>query len=70
MLVVVACIFLVMGVLQVFRPQLLWRANRRLQEGWVRDPAGTEPTARGYAVQRIIGVVFLAVAVWVLIQQL
>ncbi|SCD39863.1 hypothetical protein GA0115240_10661, partial [Streptomyces sp. DvalAA-14] len=49
------CVFLAVGLLQVVRPQLLWRFNRRLQTGWVRDPDGTEPTGRGYAAQRVTG---------------
>ncbi|MEU3844401.1 DUF6199 family natural product biosynthesis protein [Streptomyces sp. NPDC028635] len=68
-LVPILCLFLVMGLIQVLRPQLLWRVNRRLQRGWVRDPDATEPTAKGYAVQRVSGVLFLAVATWMLIRQ-
>ncbi|MFZ4184436.1 DUF6199 family natural product biosynthesis protein [Streptomyces pseudogriseolus] len=35
-----------MGLVQVIRPQLLWRVNSRLQRGWVKDPDATEPTSR------------------------
>ncbi|MEU1423372.1 DUF6199 family natural product biosynthesis protein [Kitasatospora sp. NPDC005751] len=44
--------------------------NRRLQRGWVKDPDGAEPTRRGYTMQRVVGIVFLAVAVWILISHL
>jgi hypothetical protein len=67
--IVFLCLFLAVGLLQVVRPQLLWRFNSRLQKGWVKNPAGTEPTSRGYAVQRAVGVIFLIIAVWMLIKQ-
>ncbi|WP_329181950.1 DUF6199 family natural product biosynthesis protein [Streptomyces sp. NBC_01477] len=70
MFIAVMCLMLAMGLVQVVRPQLLWAVNRRLQRGWVKDPAGTEPTSRGYAVQRGTGVVFLVVAVWILVTNL
>ncbi|MFF1799451.1 DUF6199 family natural product biosynthesis protein [Kitasatospora sp. NPDC058263] len=44
--------------------------NRRLQRGWVKDPDSAEPTRRGYTMQRVVGIVFLAVAVWILISHL
>ncbi|WP_425314742.1 DUF6199 family natural product biosynthesis protein [Streptomyces ambofaciens] len=47
--VLVLCFFLVMGVIQVVRPQLLWKANARLQRGWVKNHEATEPTSKGYA---------------------
>ncbi|MEV1011945.1 DUF6199 family natural product biosynthesis protein [Streptomyces sp. NPDC049881] len=64
------CLFLIMGLIQVVRPQLLWRFNSRLQRGWVKNPEATEPTGRGYALQRVIGVVFLVAVVVMLVQQL
>ncbi|MEU6106661.1 DUF6199 family natural product biosynthesis protein [Streptomyces flaveolus] len=67
--IVVLCFFLIMGVIQVVRPQLLWKANSRLQRGWVKNPDATEPTSKGYAVNRAVGVVFLGLVVWMLIQQ-
>lgn len=67
--VVVLCLLLVVGLVQVVRPQWLWRANRNLQRGWVRDPDATEPTRRGYAMQRVSGVLFLGLAAWMLVQQ-
>ncbi|MEU6854566.1 DUF6199 family natural product biosynthesis protein [Actinacidiphila alni] len=70
MFIVILCLMLAMGLVQVVRPQLLWHMNRRLQRGWVKDPDGTEPTRKGYAVQRVTGVVFLAVAVWILVTNL
>ncbi|MFF4402436.1 DUF6199 family natural product biosynthesis protein [Streptomyces sp. NPDC001480] len=69
-LIPVLCLFLIMGLVQVIRPQLLWRLNSRLQRGWVKDPDAAEPTGKGYAMQRVTGVVFLAVAVWMLVQQI
>ncbi|CAL9341274.1 hypothetical protein SUDANB2_00273 [Streptomyces sp. enrichment culture] len=67
-LIPILCVFLVMGLVQVIRPQLLWRLNSRLQRGWVKNPAATEPTAKGYAMQRVVGVLFLAMAVWMLVR--
>ncbi|QKW25076.1 hypothetical protein HUT11_02270 [Streptomyces seoulensis] len=58
-----------MGLVQVIRPQLLWRLNSRLQRGWVKNPEATEPTRKGYAVQRVSGVLFLAGVVWMLVLQ-
>ncbi|MFI1420829.1 DUF6199 family natural product biosynthesis protein [Streptomyces sp. NPDC020731] len=69
-LVLFLCLFLIMGLVQVVRPQLLWRVNSRLQRGWVKDPEATEPTGKGYAMQRVTGVLFLAVATWMLIQNI
>ncbi|MEV8465106.1 DUF6199 family natural product biosynthesis protein [Streptomyces griseosporeus] len=68
-LIAFLCLFLIMGLVQVIRPQLLWRVNSRMQRGWVKDPEGTEPTGKGYAMQRVTGVIFLAVATWMLVQQ-
>ncbi|MEV7079610.1 DUF6199 family natural product biosynthesis protein [Streptomyces sp. NPDC093516] len=69
-LVPILCLFLVMGLVQVIRPQLLWRLNSRLQRGWVKNPEATEPTAKGYAMQRVVGVLFLATAGWMLLRAL
>jgi hypothetical protein len=63
------CFFLAVGLLQVVRPQLLWKLNSRMQKGWVKDPAGTEPTRRGYASQRVVGVIFLVAGTWMLVKQ-
>lgn len=70
MFIAIMCLMLAMGLLQVVRPQLLWGMNRRLQRGWVKDPDATEPTGKGYAMQRAVGVVFLVVAVWILVPHL
>lgn len=70
MFIAIMCLMLAMGLLQVVRPQLLWGMNRRLQRGWVKDPDATEPTGKGYAMQRAVGVVFLVVAVWILVTHL
>ncbi|MET7638155.1 DUF6199 family natural product biosynthesis protein [Streptomyces sp. NPDC005438] len=69
-LLALLCVFLVVGLIQVIRPQLLWRLNRRLQRGWVKDPDATEPTRKAYAMQRATGVVFLAVVVWMLFRHI
>ncbi|WP_234381476.1 DUF6199 family natural product biosynthesis protein [Streptomyces sp. NRRL S-1521] len=68
--VLILCLLLVAGVVQVVRPQLLWKANARLQRGWVKNPEATEPTSKGYAMNRAVGVIFLGLAIWMLIQQL
>ncbi|WP_245001684.1 DUF6199 family natural product biosynthesis protein [Streptomyces alfalfae] len=68
--VLILCLLLVAGVVQVVRPQLLWKANARLQRGWVKNPEATEPTGKGYAMNRAVGVIFLGLALWMLIQQL
>ncbi|MFJ9043297.1 DUF6199 family natural product biosynthesis protein [Streptomyces sp. NPDC102347] len=67
--VLLLCFFLVMGVVQVVRPQLLWKASSRLQRGWVRNPEATEPTSKGYAMNRVVGVIFLGFVMWMLVQQ-
>ncbi|MHC8419271.1 DUF6199 family natural product biosynthesis protein [Streptomyces sp. NB004] len=41
----------------------------RLQRGWVRSPEATEPTSKGYAMNRVVGVVFLGFVMWMLVQQ-
>ncbi|GGW55576.1 hypothetical protein GCM10010503_35820 [Streptomyces lucensis JCM 4490] len=69
-LVLTLCLFLILGLVQVFRPQSLWRLNSRMQRGWVKNPEGTEPTRKGYAVGRVTGALFLAFATWMLIRQL
>ncbi|MFQ6143730.1 DUF6199 family natural product biosynthesis protein [Streptomyces seoulensis] len=68
-LIPILCLLLVIGLVQVVRPQLLWRLNSRLQRGWVKNPEATEPTRKGYAVQRVSGVLFLAGVVWMLVLQ-
>ncbi|MFK4804077.1 DUF6199 family natural product biosynthesis protein [Streptomyces sp. MPA0124] len=68
--ILVLCFFLVLGVIQVVRPQLLWKANARLQRGWVKNPDATEPTSKGYAMSRTVGVIFLGLVIWMLVQQL
>lgn len=70
MATVMLCFVLVAGLVQVIRPQLFWKANRPLQRPFVRDYNATEPTAKGYLVGRLIGVVFLALTTWMLVQHL
>ncbi|MET9154453.1 DUF6199 family natural product biosynthesis protein [Streptomyces griseoflavus] len=64
------CLLMIMGLVQVVRPQLIWRLNSRLQRGWVKNPEATEPTRKGYTMQRVVGVLFLAAATWMLVQGL
>ncbi|MFF8867983.1 DUF6199 family natural product biosynthesis protein [Streptomyces sp. NPDC015139] len=68
--IVFMCLFLLLGLVQVIRPQLLWRMNSRMQRGWVKNPEGTEPTGKGYAMQRVTGVVFLVFATWMLMHNI
>ncbi|MFF9155234.1 DUF6199 family natural product biosynthesis protein [Streptomyces sp. NPDC014846] len=68
--IVFMCLFLIMGLIQVIRPQLLWRINSRMQRGWVKNPEGTEPTGKGYAMQRVTGVIFMVFATWMLVQNI
>jgi hypothetical protein len=70
MFIVLACFVFAVGLAQAVRPQLLWRMGRPLQRGWVRDPAGTEPTRRGYAMQRVVGIAFIVFAVWMVVAHL
>ncbi|GAA1948342.1 hypothetical protein GCM10009837_87470 [Streptomyces durmitorensis] len=69
-LIPLLCLFLIMGLVQVIRPQLLWRMNRNMQRGWVKDPDATEPTSKGYAMKRASGVLVLGFAIWMLVQQI
>ncbi|WP_167536294.1 DUF6199 family natural product biosynthesis protein [Streptomyces ficellus] len=62
-------LFLVMGLVQVIRPQLLWKMNRSLQRGWVKNPDATEPTRKGYTMDRAIGVLVVAFVIWMLVRQ-
>ncbi|QGV82365.1 hypothetical protein EIZ62_31980 [Streptomyces ficellus] len=58
-----------MGLVQVIRPQLLWKMNRSLQRGWVKNPDATEPTRKGYTMDRAIGVLVVAFVIWMLVRQ-
>ncbi|MFJ8043736.1 DUF6199 family natural product biosynthesis protein [Kitasatospora sp. NPDC096147] len=69
-MIAIAVVVFVVGLIQVIRPQLLWGMNRRLQKGWVKDPDAAEPTAKGYAVQRVVGVAFIGVAAWMVLTHL
>ncbi|MFJ8199998.1 DUF6199 family natural product biosynthesis protein [Streptomyces sp. NPDC096152] len=70
MIVVLLCVFMVVGLIQVIKPQLLWRVNRPLQRPFVKDYDATEPTRAGYAMTRVVGGIFLIVAVWMLVRQI
>ncbi|GHD49856.1 DUF6199 family natural product biosynthesis protein [Streptomyces galbus] len=70
MVVVLLCVFIVMGLVQVVRPQLLWKANRPLQRPFVKNYDATEPTKAGYTVARVGGVIFLCAATWMLVRHL
>ncbi|UKL01892.1 MULTISPECIES: DUF6199 family natural product biosynthesis protein [Streptomyces] len=70
MYVVLLSLFVAMAVVQVVRPQLLWRLNRPLQKPFVKDYDATEPTRAGYTMTRVVGVVVLIAAVTMLITSL
>ncbi|KAF0793271.1 DUF6199 family natural product biosynthesis protein [Streptomyces albidoflavus] len=63
-------LFVAMALVQVVRPQLLWRLNRPLQKPFVKDYDATEPTRAGYTMTRVVGVVVLIAAVTMLITSL
>ncbi|MCX4704349.1 DUF6199 family natural product biosynthesis protein [Streptomyces sp. NBC_01373] len=69
MVIAFLCVFTVLGLVQVFKPQLLWRANRPLQRPFVKDYDATEPTGTGYLMMRVTGVIFLTVVVWMLVTE-
>lgn len=64
------CLFLAIGLVQIIRPQLLWKMNRNMQRGWVKDPDATEPTGKGYAMARVSGVLVLGFVIWQLVRQI
>ncbi|MGC5625405.1 DUF6199 family natural product biosynthesis protein [Streptomyces albidoflavus] len=66
MYVVLLSLFVAMALVQVVRPQLLWRLNRPLQKPFVKDYDATEPTRAGYTMTRVVGVVVLIAAVTML----
>jgi hypothetical protein len=68
--VVLLSLFVAMALVQVVRPQLLWRLNRPLQKPFVKDYDATEPTRAGYTMTRVVGVVVLIAAVAMLITSL
>ncbi|GHI46519.1 DUF6199 family natural product biosynthesis protein [Streptomyces albidoflavus] len=70
MYVVLLSLFVAMALVQVVRPQLLWRLNRPLQKPFVKDYDATEPTRAGYTMTRVDGVVVLIAAVTMLITSL
>ncbi|BDH70176.1 MULTISPECIES: DUF6199 family natural product biosynthesis protein [Streptomyces] len=67
---VLLSLFVAMALVQVVRPQLLWRLNRPLQKPFVKDYDATEPTRAGYTMTRVVGVVVLIAAVTMLITSL
>jgi hypothetical protein len=68
--VVLLSLFVAMALVQVVRPQLLWRLNRPLQKPFVKDYDATEPTRAGYTMTRVVGVVVLIAVVTMLITSL
>lgn len=70
MYVVLLSLFVAMALVQVVRPQLLWRLNRPLQKPFVKDYDATEPTRAGHTMTRVVGVVVLIAAVTMLITSL
>lgn len=69
MIIVILCVMAVMGLVQVVRPDLLWKVNRPLQKPFVKNYDATEPSAKGYLLMRVTGVAFLAVVAWMIVQQ-
>ncbi|MFF8670185.1 DUF6199 family natural product biosynthesis protein [Streptomyces sp. NPDC015242] len=67
--IVILCVLAVVGLVQVIRPDVLWRINRPLQKPFVKDYDATEPSAKGYALMRVTGVIFLAVVAWMIVRQ-
>lgn len=67
---VIIGLMFVMALVQTLRPQLLWRANRPFQKPFVKDYDATEPSAKGYAVQRMSGVVVMVALVVILVMNL
>ncbi|MGV9282962.1 DUF6199 family natural product biosynthesis protein [Streptomyces sp. NPDC003730] len=67
MSVVILCLFIVMAMVQVVRPQLLWRLNRPLQKPFVKDYDASEPSPAGYTMQRVVGGVVLVAAITMLV---
>ncbi|MFE9011146.1 DUF6199 family natural product biosynthesis protein [Streptomyces cyaneofuscatus] len=66
----ILCLFVVMALIQVVRPQLLWKINRPLQKPFVKDYDATEPTDAGYMMSRAVGAVVLVASVTMLINTL
>ncbi|MFG3246896.1 DUF6199 family natural product biosynthesis protein [Streptomyces sp. NPDC048187] len=67
MSVVILCLFIVMALVQVVKPQLLWRLNRPLQKPFVKDYDASEPSAAGYTMQRVVGGIVLVAATAMLV---
>lgn len=70
MMVAILCFFIVMALVQVVKPQLLWKINRPLQKPFVKDYDASEPSHAGYMMNRAVGVVVLVAAVIMLINAL
>ncbi|MFE9704404.1 hypothetical protein EV562_105126 [Streptomyces sp. BK208] len=67
MSVVILSLFIVMALVQVVRPQLLWKLNRPLQKPFVKDYDASEPSPAGYTMQRVVGGVVLVAAITMLV---
>ncbi|MYR93635.1 MULTISPECIES: DUF6199 family natural product biosynthesis protein [unclassified Streptomyces] len=70
MKVAILCLIIVMALVQVVKPQLLWKVNRPLQKPFVKDYDATEPTHAGYMMSRAVGAVVLVASVTMLINTL
>ncbi|CAM5254940.1 putative protein OS=Streptomyces tendae OX=1932 GN=F3L20_19020 PE=4 SV=1 [Streptomyces tendae] len=70
MSVVILSLFIVMALVQVARPQLLWKLNRPLQKPFVKDYDASEPSSAGYTMQRVVGGVVLVAAITMLVAAL
>lgn len=62
--IVFLCALVILGLVQLLRPQTLWQINRPLQRPFVKDYDATEPSPAGYLMIRVTGAGFLVVAVW------
>ncbi|MEU7649256.1 DUF6199 family natural product biosynthesis protein [Streptomyces huasconensis] len=61
------CLFIAAGLVQVVKPQLLWKMNRPLQEPFVKDYKATEPSPAGYVMMRVVGGLVLLAALTMLV---
>ncbi|MFK4066634.1 DUF6199 family natural product biosynthesis protein [Streptomyces sp. NPDC029674] len=65
--VIFLCLFIAVGLVQVIKPQLLWRINRPLQAPFVKDYNATVPSPAGYVMMRVVGGLVLAAGLTMLV---
>ncbi|WP_168220598.1 DUF6199 family natural product biosynthesis protein [Streptomyces sp. RFCAC02] len=63
---VVAGVIMVVALVQLIRPQLLWKANRP----FYRDPDANEPSRAGYVMMRVMAVGVLAMGAFIITRAL